>query len=285
MKNAAVALVLFIMAAGFSAASDYSETLVIENERTAEVVYYADSKVDRNRELGGHTIDEYIKSWKDSGKKATKKAFSDKVSVNVPIVNQYPEMPVGCEISAATSVLNYMGFKISDTDFAKKYFKYGNEKDNFGFWYDSEDVFHGPDPALEFIGNPFGWGYGTYPATVAKAMNTYFLNVGSLSKAYEVNGLIEEDFIRLIDGGVPVIVWATLDMDSFDYRDPAVWLTPKNKEITWYKGSHTLVLCGYDEDAFYFMDPNDKDEIVAYGKSLFITRFKAAGEKAIIVKY
>ncbi|MDR0992045.1 MAG: C39 family peptidase [Ruminococcus sp.] len=285
MKNTAVAFVLFIMATGFAAASDYSETLVLENERAAEAVVYADAKVDRNRKVGGLTVDEYIKSWEEFDGEPEKKLFSDKVLIKVPIVNQYPEMPVGCEISAATSVINYMGFTISDTDFAKKYFKIRSESDNFGFWYDSEDVFHGPDPELEFIGNPFGWGYGTYPAAIAKAMNTYFTNVGSLSKAYEADNLIEEDFIRLVDGGVPVIVWATMDMDSFDYRDPAVWLTPKNEEIVWYKGSHTLVLCGYDDDAFYFMDPNDKEEIMAFGKELFMTRFKEAGKKAVIVKY
>jgi uncharacterized protein YvpB len=285
MKNAAVAIVLLLMASAFGAASDYSETLVLEQKRQQEVAVYADAKVDRDRKFGGYTIDQYIKSWSESDSKPAKKLFSDKVVIDMPIVNQYPEMPVGCEISAATSVLNFMGYKITDTDFAKKYFKYGSEDDNFGFWYDREDVFHGPDPALEFIGNPFGWGYGTYPETVAKSMNTYLKNVGTLSKAYTAEGLIEEDFVRLVNGGVPVIVWATLDMEPFDYRDPAVWLTPKNEEITWYRGSHTLVLCGCDDDAFYFMDPNDKEGLIAYGKDLFMKRFGEAGEKAIIVKY
>jgi uncharacterized protein YvpB len=285
MKNAAIAIVLVLMALGFGAASDYSETLVLFDGRQKEAALYADAKVSRDRKFGGFTIDEYVRSWREFDGKTQKKIFSDRAVIDVPIVNQYPEMPVGCEISAANSVLGYMGYKITDTDFAKKYFKYGSETDDFGFWYDREDIFHGPDPALEFIGNPFGWGYGTYPETVAKAMNTYFINVGTLSKAYVAEGLIEEDFVRLVEGGVPVVVWATLDMEPFDYRDPAVWLTPKNEEIIWYKGSHTLVLCGCDDDAFYFMDPNDKDEIVAYGKDLFMTRFNEAGKKAIIVKY
>jgi uncharacterized protein YvpB len=284
MKNAVIAGVLSLCALSFGAASDYTETLNIEDARLEEVAVYAEKKVPRDRVFSGSTIDQYVDTWEDFKGDVDNEIFGGKVLINVPIVNQYPEMPVGCEISAATSLINYMGFKISDTDFAKKYFPHEEEADNYGFWYDEDDVFHGPDPNKEFIGNPFGWGYGIYPAAVARAMNTYFLNVGSTSRAVAVNGLIEEDFKRLIDGGVPVIVWATLDMDSFNYRDPGVWITPDGKEITWYKGSHTLLLCGYDDDAFFFMDPNDKDEIIPYGKSLFMTRFKEAGEKAIIVK-
>jgi uncharacterized protein YvpB len=285
MKNAMVAIVLLISALGFSAASDYSETLSIENSRTAEVAAYADAKTDRNRKFAGFTIDDYVKSWEDFDGELEKSAFQNKAMINVPIVNQYPEMPVGCEISAATSLINYMGFKISDTDFAKKYFPHKDEDTNYGFWYDDNDVFNGPDPSEEFVGNPFGWGYGVFPKAVAKAMNTYFINVGSTSRGYAAEKLIEEDFVRLIDGGVPVIVWATMDMDSLNYRNPGEWVTPSGEEITWYSGSHTLLLCGYDDDAFYFMDPNDKEEIVAYGRALFMTRFRETGERAVIVRY
>jgi uncharacterized protein YvpB len=284
MKNAVVAAALALSTLAFGAASDYTETLKIEDTRSAEVMAYAEKNADRDRVFSGYTIDSFVKTWEDFDGDVSNEIFGGKVLINVPIVNQYPEMPVGCEISAATSLINYLGFKISDTDFAKKYFPHENEDTNYGFWYDKDDVFHGPDPNKEFIGNPFGWGYGVYPAPVTRAMNTYFINVGSSSRAVSVTGLIEEDFIRLIDGGVPVIVWATLDMDSFNYRNPGVWLTPQGKEITWYSGSHTLLLCGYDDDAFFFMDPNDKDEIIPYGKQLFLTRFEEAGEKAIIVR-
>jgi uncharacterized protein YvpB len=288
MKNTLIAIILLIASLGFSAASDYTETIVIEEKRENEKAVYVDAKVERDRLFAGFTIDEYVKSWEDFDGDVSKSFFGADVLINVPLVNQYPEMPVGCEISAATSLFNYIGFKISDTDFAKKYFPHKNEDENYGFWYDDDDVFHGPDPAKEFIGNPFGWGYGVYPEAVAKAMNTYLINVGSTSRAYAVNGLIEEDFIRLIDGGVPVIVWATLDMDSLNYRNPGEWITSSGEEITkitWYSGSHTLVLCGYDDDAFYFMDPNDKEEITAYGRTLFMTRFGETGERAVLIRY
>jgi uncharacterized protein YvpB len=286
VKNAVVASALVFMALTFAVASDLSETLTFERPRVEEAAAYAAQNLPRDKRYGGFTIDEYKKSWESySGNVYRQLMGGGKVLIRVPLVNQYPEMPVGCEISAATSVINYMGFKISDTDFAKKYFKHETEENNYGFWYDEDDVFHGPDPAKEFVGNPFGWGYGVYPPAVAKAMNTYFINVGSTSRAFSVTGLVEEDFIRLIDGGVPVIVWATIDMDSPEYRDPSVWITPDGKEITWYRGSHTLVLCGYDDDAFYFMDPNDKEEIIPYGKSVFMTRFKETDERAVLIRY
>ena len=81
------------------------------------------------------------------------------------------------------------------------------------------------------------------------------------------------------------LVAATIDMKPFNYRKPSEWIIDATGEnYCWYGNSHTLVLCGYDNHCYYFMDPHDKDEITLYLKSAFLTRFEENGFKAVAVK-
>jgi uncharacterized protein YvpB len=284
MINKIIVSVLGAFAAVFAVASDYTETVAVETERSREQQTLVAAKVNREAEYDGYTVDEYIASYKKH-KRIEKRAFSDKFLLSAPLVNQYPELPCGCEIASAVSVIGYNGHSVALTAFADNYITYDTE-----FYRDEEDNLWGPDPAEVFVGDPFGWGYGCYPNVLADAMDSYFDVIDSPLTAHAVTGLSEEELLELISGGVPVIVWATLDMVNFDYRNPSEWYIKGTgdtietaEKLTWFKNSHTLVLVGADNDAFYFCDPNDKEEITAYGRDLFMTRYRQAGERAVIV--
>jgi uncharacterized protein YvpB len=288
MINKIIIAVLGTFAAFFALASDYAETAAVNTERVEALKKLTAANVTRTETYDGYTVDEYIASYKKH-RSIEKRAFSDKFLINAPLVNQYPDLPCGCEIASAVSVIGYNGHNVALTTFADNYITYDTE-----FWRDDDDNLWGPDPAEVFVGDPFGWGYGCYPNVLADAMDDYFNVIDSPLTAHAVTGLSEEELFELISGGVPVIVWATLDMVNFDYRNPSEWYIKgsggKNnnpetaKKLTWYKNSHTLVLIGADNDAFYFCDPNDKEDIVAYGRELFMTRYRQAGERAVIVK-
>jgi uncharacterized protein YvpB len=174
----------------------------------------------------------------------------------------------------------YNGYSISLKDFTDRFITYDEN-----FYHDEEDVLHGPDPAEVFVGNPYGWGYGCYPNVLADSINDCFKALGSFETAHAVTGLSEDELEELIIGGVPVIVWATLDMAEYNYDDPSVWIIGESgRELTWYKGSHTLLLVGLDDDNFYFCDPNDKTEITSYERDVFMNRYISAGLRAVIVK-
>jgi uncharacterized protein YvpB len=266
-----LSIVLGIFTLLSSAAASFAERTEAAGIREIAMV----AETSEERLYDGFTLDDYIKSY--GGKVSAK---NGKYLIDVPLINQYPDLPCGCEIAAAVSVIRYNGNEISLTDFTDRFITYDTN-----FYYDSEDVLRGPDPAEVFVGDPYGWGYGCYPPVLAKFMNRAFSALGEEYSAHAVTGLSEDELVTLIKGGVPVIVWASLDMKEFDYREPSVWkVNETDRDLTWYKGSHTLVLCGFNNDAFFFMDPNDKTEITAYGRELFMRRYSEAGARAVIVK-
>ena len=58
---------------------------------------------------------------------------------------------------------------------------------------------------------------------------------------------------QYIDNGVPVIIWATIQMKPID--GTVTWLMESGEEFTWKSGEHCLLLVGYDDKCYYFNDP------------------------------
>lgn len=82
-----------------------------------------------------------------------------------------------------------------------------------------------------------------------------------------------------------MIVWASREMKPYNYRQPAEWIiNGTDEQYTWIGNSHTLVLCGYDSNCYYFMDCDDKEEITAYLKERFLNRFEENGRQCVVVK-
>ncbi|WP_249663480.1 C39 family peptidase, partial [Lysinibacillus fusiformis] len=74
---------------------------------------------------------------------------------DVPVVNFYPELPHGCEITSLTAVLNYFGMNGSKLEMADYYLPKQNIRtvNNQRF---------GPNPREAFAGNPREKAHGMY---------------------------------------------------------------------------------------------------------------------------
>lgn len=265
---------------GFSVAvmsviSDYVYTNQVYDERYEEYSKYENLSVDPHIHYNGFTVENFGEGYEKPSE------LFGTVELAVPLINQMPELPVGCEPVCAAAVLQYLGFDTDQFDFTDNYLIWDDN-----FYYDEDMVSHGPDPRVVFAGNPYEWGYGCSANVLADAMNRFFNQNDPDYTAYAVDQQINSaDIEKFIDEGVPLIVWATIDMKPFNYRKPSEWIIDATGETyCWYSNSHTLVLCGYDNHCYYFMDPNDKDEITLYLKSTFLTRFEENGFKAVAVK-
>lgn len=275
MRNKVLVAALGICLGAASVAADYVYTQSVNAARIAEHDTYEQLDADPHALYCGYTVEELGEGYnKPVG-------IFGQTTLDVPLINQHPELPVGCEPVCATAVLNYLGFDIDRFDFVDNYLIWDDN-----FYYDDHMVSHGPDPDKVFAGNPYEWGYGCSAPVLAEAMNRYFASEGAAYTALAMDeSLNYADIEKLIDEGVPLIVWATIDMKPFNYRKPAEWIIDETGETyTWYGNSHVLVLCGYDSTCYYFMDPNDKDKITAYLKSTFLNRFAENGSQAIVVK-
>ena len=220
----------------------------------------------------------------NNGKKAICNVYimpqSKKIS-NVPLIGQ-SKLPTGCETCSATMLLNFYGYKISETTFADKYLV----KKPFGY---SNGSYTGPDPNCAFVGTPYSSNsYGAYAPIMVKCMNKYLSDKSY--KAVEISGKSLEYLSgKYVAQGQPIMVWATINMSpSFKTTTWRVNYTDENAKYklgsyyTWTAGEHCLLLTGYDKDYYYFNDPWTNAR-TRYSKSLVNTRYNELGKQAVVM--
>lgn len=192
--------------------------------------------------------------------------------ISVDTLCQHPELPTGCESVAAVMVLRFYEEDVSAGDFAENWL---SKSSNF---YTSDGQDFGPDPNYSFAGDPFtSYGYGCYAPVIADAVNS----MSEKCKALVVKGKsLEYLCVEYTDKGIPLLVWATIDMTR-SQSGPG-WVLPDGSFFTWISGEHCLVLVGYDNTHYYFNDPN-KGETVGYEKAIVNMRYRELGSQAVVI--
>lgn len=190
----------------------------------------------------------------------------------VPALSQYPQLPTGCEATAATMVLQYYGSSITPEEFASSWLECD------GGFYTDQGVTYGPDPSVVFAGDPFSsYSYGFFAEPIAQAVN----NNSTEYKAKTIYGKSLSTLCnRYIDQGQPLLIWATMKM-----REPQVgnsWYLSDGTYFTWTAGEHCLVLVGYDENNYLLNDPQT-GSVVAYPKEVVQARFDSLGSQAVCI--
>lgn len=192
--------------------------------------------------------------------------------IAVEPICQYPTLPTGCEATAATMVLRFLGIDITAEQFAGEWLECDNE------FYRIGDRLHGPDPRRVFAGDPFSdSSFGCYAPVITRAVNQ---NTSGLTAKQQNDTTLASLCKQFIDRDIPVIIWATTGM-----KQPTLgnsWQLADGGTFTWKTGEHCLVLIGYNEDYFFFCDPQS-GSIVAYQKAISELRFAEMGSQAIII--
>lgn len=160
--------------------------------------------------------------------------------LDVEEINQYPELPTGCESVALTAALRYLGFPLEKTEFAEKYLS------------------NGLDVMWEYVGDPEAEdGAGIYPPGLVRDANEYLKEQKADYIACNTMGTEMESLYKLIDSGYPVLVWTTLSYEEPLLEDYGYFYY--DEAYMWYQNEHCVVLCGYDleEQTVTLMDPTD----------------------------
>uniref|UniRef100_UPI0025F20B2C C39 family peptidase n=1 Tax=uncultured Ruminococcus sp. TaxID=165186 RepID=UPI0025F20B2C len=84
-----------------------------------------------------------------------------------------------------------------------------------------------------------------------------------------------------IDKGIPVILWATMYMNT-PYIS-STW-TYNGKTINWIAPEHCLLLVGYDSSHYIFNDPLTSQPQTYYSKSSVETAYKGLNYQAIVLE-
>ena len=195
--------------------------------------------------------------------------------IATPYINQTPKYPTGCESVSAVMLLQYLGYSITPEEFIDIYL----EKKEFE---KKEGILYGPDPNKYFCGSPYDENsFGCYATVLKRAIEKV------VKEDYLVIDETDTDLEELkreyLDQGIPVIFWACIKM-----REPIVgpsWvLFETEEEFTWISNEHCMLLVGYDNEGYYFQDPDENRGLMHYEKKLVENRHKAQYNMAIGMK-
>lgn len=188
----------------------------------------------------------------------------------VPTINQKPELPTGCELTALTMLLQYYGVDVSKEQIAKEVTKVPVP-------YVSKGKLYGGDPNKGFIGDPFSKnGFGVYKGALIPIIEKYLpgrvedLSGGDFSQIY-----------KALDEGRPVMIWTTIAMLNVDEKKH-YWTTLEGKKIEWKTPEHAMVVVGYDDQYIYLNDPYIGKQR-KYKKQVVINRWSDMGKQALAI--
>lgn len=260
-KNIAMVLAVVVFAAGFGAGNIYRSICKAAESKSGAVSENGTEVLDQteqNSDSNGMAEPESETQSETVAVGLESTLLSEKVYRNstgtrltdFEIMEQYPELPTGCEITAMTMVLNYYGYNVDKVTMALDYMP----KIQAEFYRGEDGRLMGPDLENFFVGDPTEeTGYICGTGAIVTAANAYLTDVGSDMTAVAMKNAQPEELYDLIDQGTPVVIWCTINME--DRAETDSWYREDGTYMEWSTNDHGAVLIGYDEDTVTVADP------------------------------
>ena len=232
-----------------------------------EVTYTSEQTEVEAEDLTESTIGNIVeeKTKRTAVKETKTKKQSSYNRLDVKCILQNPELPTGCEITALTIVLNYLGYDVDKLTLADDFLDKGEVGST--------------SPYKAFVGNPRDEdACGAFAPVIANSARRYLDSRDSDMNVYNVTGADYNELVGYVDDGHPVLVWETMWMAK--PHEAAVWEVD-GESITWLSHEHVMVLIGYTEDTYIMADP--LRGIYEYDKLTVESRYKDMGRQAIVI--
>ena len=257
-KITAIILAVVVFIGGFGAGNIYrsickaeaisQKETETEDSEEASAQDGAETESEAQSETQSETVAVGLESTQISAE--VKKSNSGTQLTDFDIIEQYPELPTGCEITAMTMVLNYYGYNVDKVTMALDYMP----KVQAEFYRSEDGRLMGPDLENFFVGDPTEeTGYICGTGAIVTAANAYLTDVGSDMTAVAMKNAQPEELYDLIDQGTPVVIWCTINME--DRAETDGWYREDGTYMEWSTNDHGAVLIGYDEDTVTVADP------------------------------
>ncbi|AND41862.1 C39 family peptidase [Cytobacillus oceanisediminis] len=198
--------------------------------------------------------------------------IKEETIIDAPAVNQFPELPRGCEVTSLSMLLQHAGIQADKMTLAKEI-----KKNPEPYHIENGKIYFG-HPNDGFIGDMYSFdnpGLGVYHKPVKELAEKYM--PGSIE---DLTGSDFEDLkIHLSDGRpVWVIINTAYKQLSDDFFQ--TWHTPSGKIQITYK-EHSVLLTGYDQEYMYFNDPLTGEKNKKAPKNDFEKAWVQMGKQAI----
>ena len=185
---------------------------------------------------------------------------------NVPTINQYPTYNTGCESVALAILLRANGVSVTPDQVISNLSK-------TGLPYNENGVIYGGNPEVEFVGNPYGNGYGVFQNPIANVASKFKGNV------HVKTNFSLSDVLKLVKDGHPVQVWSSINLAA-PYISTSWIYKPTGEKISWHAYEHAVVVVGYNDNSIIISDPIG-GAIKYQPRSTFEARYNYFGKRAV----
>ena len=188
-------------------------------------------------------------------------AHSNNSSIlNVPFINQYPNLPLGCEATSLAQLLNYKGVSVAKTKIADEMLKSPNKNPNLGF-----------------VGSPYRNEKGIFQTIYPKALEETAKKYRPNSE--DITGASVDTLEKELKKGNPSVIWVSR---NFSNPEMGYWYEGTKDQMWVNKNLHVVAVTGVDNNYFYITDPAQGKYKVS--KSKFKNVYDTVGKKALVVR-
>ncbi len=205
-----------------------------------------------------------------------------RVLIHVAGIDQYPQLPNGCEVTSLTMLMASVGHPVSKMTLASEMPKdptqlvlssttnaAGQTVHHVEYW---------GNPNVGFVGSVYqaGEGYGIYHGPMTK-----FLNQLLPGRAEDLTGSSFHTILEHVAAGIPVEVWTTTTFQPT--TDWVTWQSPEGP-VTATPLEHAALLVGYGPGVLYVNNPLNGEAAQKIPEAPFLKSWDQLGKQAITVK-
>ncbi|TRZ37232.1 hypothetical protein CEQ21_17385 [Niallia circulans] len=213
-----------------------------------------------------------VKAKENIEKLSSEVTIKESVSLEATAINQLPELPRGCEVTALAMLLQYAGVNVDKMTLAEEV-----TKNTTAYEVVNGTIYYG-NPNDGFVGDMYsleGPGLGVYHKPIAE-----------LAKKYLPGAIVDftgSDFDTVkeqLSDGRPVWVITTSKFKELSDDNFRTWVTPSGTIDVTYS-EHAVLITGYDKDYVYFNDPLTGEQNKKAPIDDFIASWVQMGSQAI----
>ena len=198
--------------------------------------------------------------------------LSQKILLDVALINQYPELPRGCEVTSLSMLLNSQNINIDKMDLAKEVSK-SNQKYK---GVEGSKVIGNPNEG--FVGDMYNlkkYGYGVYHEPINELFQKY-----SGNNTIDMSGYKFEDLLVFINKGAPVWIITNTTFKELEEKNYKL-VNINGEDIIITPKEHSVIITGYDDKNVYINDPLKKQKNIKVNKNDFKEAWEQMGSQAI----
>lgn len=200
--------------------------------------------------------------------------LKESVSLQAPLINQFPELPRGCEVTSLAMLMQYHDIEADKMSLAREI-----EKDKTPYQVKGNKVYFG-NPNKGFVGNMYSLnepGYGVYHQPLKQLAEQY-----AGERVRDLTGSSFYEILAALNRNEPVVVITNVTFQKLPDSAFMTWHT-QDGPIQVTMKEHAVLITGYDRNYIYFNDPIDgKSKKAPFND--FVDAWVQMGKQAITIR-